>query len=124
MDLILPLYEYFCHSNRAVVFTTEVVSLAHDFNSILFILSTTFIEPLYTNNSVTWQTTDKDPALTERIVRGIEGNDSKKLKKYQKLRSPIMKIKRGDVTGSNRRITLREEVRKVSLRKEFINQGT
>lgn len=73
---------------------------------------------------MTWQTTDKDPALTELIVRGIEGNDSKKLKKYQKLRSPIMKIKRGDVTGSNWRITLREEVRKVSLRKEFINQGT
>lgn len=110
MDLILPLYEQFCHSNRAVVFTTEVVSLAHDFISTLsnlFILSTTFIEPLYTNSSVTWQTTDKDPVLTELIVRGIEGNDSKKLKKYQKLRSPIMKIKRGDVTGSNQRITLR-----------------
>lgn len=82
-----------------------------------FILSITFIEPLYTNSCVTWQRTDKAPALIELIVRGMEGDDSMKLQKYQKVSSAMMKIKQGDVIGSNWGITLREEVKKDFLRK-------
>lgn len=47
-------------------------------------------------NSVTWQRTVKSSALMELTVRGWRGM-TVEAKKYQEVRTPLMKIEQGDV---------------------------
>lgn len=51
---------------------------------------------------------DKAPALPEHLVRGLDRDD----RKYQEVRTTVMKIKQSDVRRRNQGTTLREVVRK------------